>query len=176
MFFHFLFLLHITFSCKEVSQREKELTQVLNKTVNVEMINQIYQGENTLLFSDLKKKYKYISIVYLKDKCSPCYPKFKEWLKKINLIDPPNTYSVLFVIHADSYDAFFQNSDDLELLKDNFFIFLDKENHFFDSNSNISEWIYESSFMINEKNEMKMVGPPFFNEDFTAIFHKIVSF
>lgn len=82
MFFHFLFLLHITFSCKEVSQREKELTQVLNKTVNVEMINQIYQGENTLLFSDLKKKYKYISIVYLKDKCSPCYPKFKEWLKK----------------------------------------------------------------------------------------------
>jgi hypothetical protein len=175
-FFHLLGLLLITVSCKEISQKERELTQVLNKAVNVEMLNQIHQGESTLLFSDLKQKYKHISIVYLKDSCSPCYPKFKQWLKKINLINPPDDYAVLFVIHSESYDVFFRNSGDFELLNLYFFTFLDKDNHFFDSNSNIPDWIYESGFMINDKNEMKMVGAPFFNEDFTAIFHRIVNF
>lgn len=176
VFFQLLSLLLITVSCKDISQKERELIQVLNKPVNVEMLKQIHQGENTLIFNDLKQKYKYISIVYLKDGCSPCYPKYREWQKRINLINPPDNYAVLFVIHAESYDVFFRNSGEFELLNLYFFTCLDRDNQFFYSNSNIPDWIYESSFMVNGKNEMIMVGPPFFSEDFTAIFHRIVNY
>ena len=171
-----LSLLFISVSCVEISQRERELTEVLNKSVQVEMLQTIHQGNNTLSFSDLKQRYKYISIVYLKDGCSPCYPKFTEWLNKINLVRRPENYAVLFVIHAASFNAFFRESSDFEKLTGCYFAFLDMENLFFNSNSDIPDWIYESSFLINDKQEIKMVGPPFFNNDFTAVFHKVVNF
>lgn len=46
--------------------------------------------------SDLRKNYKFISLVYLQNDCEPCYTKFIEWHNKMDSISYSDNYTVLF--------------------------------------------------------------------------------
>jgi peroxiredoxin len=63
------------------------------------MFPTVHQRNSSISFDEFRKQYKYVSVVYPEDGCSPCYPKFAEWNNKMDSISPPNNYTVLFNYH-----------------------------------------------------------------------------
>jgi hypothetical protein len=97
----------VIISCNNLSPKEKELRKILNKPLNLETFHTIQQANTLLSLDELKQNHGYLSVVYLQNSCNPCYPKFIEWQQKMDSIDTPDNYTVLFVIKGDSYGEFF---------------------------------------------------------------------
>lgn len=55
-----LFFICGIIACKELSTREKELKNNLNKTLHLKISKTIQQANNTLLFDDLIQTHRYI--------------------------------------------------------------------------------------------------------------------
>ncbi len=92
-----IIIIAVITSCTRLSPTEKDLKKNLNKTLKLDMFEAVQQGDTFLSFEEFRKRYKYMSVVYLQDGCRPCYPKFIEWHGKIDSIVPPNDYTVLLL-------------------------------------------------------------------------------
>jgi hypothetical protein len=99
--------------------------------------------------NQLLQSYKYKSVIYLQNGCSPCYPKYIEWQQKMDSIDTPEDYTVLFVIKGNSYGEFMDNVLDIEYVDDQFYTIMDSESQFIDANSDIPRWIIDASVLID---------------------------
>ena len=120
----------------------------------------------------MKQNHEYLSVVYIQNSCSPCYPKFIEWQNKMDSIDTPDNYTVLFVIKGDSYGEFMANVLDIEYVEDKYYTIMDPEGKFLANNKDIPRWIIESSILIGPENKIKMMGAPFATPEMTNLFHK----
>ena len=170
-----LFTLVFIISCSQPSQTEKDLRENINKTLNLEMFETVHQGNNLLSFNELKQQFQYLSVVYLEQGCQPCYPKFIEWQNKMDSIACPDNFSVLFVIHGNSYEDFMINVLNVDHVDDNYYTIMDTEFQFLAANKDIPRWIIDASVLIDSENKIKMVGAPWINEDMTKLFYEIVS-
>jgi hypothetical protein len=159
-------------ACSNLSPKEKELRQIINKELNLELSQTVQQANRTLPFDEFRENHKYLSVVYLQNSCSPCYPKFIEWQHKMDSIDTPDDYTVLFVIKGDSYGEFMANVLDIEYMDDKFYTVMDTEGQFLEANKEIPRWIIDSSVLIDSENNIKMVGAPFATPEMTELFHK----
>lgn len=166
-----LIIFLFTTGCDHTSKSSRELLKVLDKTLNVEMIDSVKQGKAALSWTDFRGKYRNISVVYLQDGCAPCYPKFIEWHKRMEQIATANDYTVLFIINARDYDSFSRNIRLHEEIDERYFYFIDPRNEFFRYNSNISRPVLDRSLLIDSSNRIKMVIEPFTNADITKVFH-----
>lgn len=160
-------------ACKNLSLKEKELRQTINKNLNLEPSQTVQQANRKLPFDEFMQDHKYLSVVYLQNSCNPCYPKFIKWQQKMDSIDTPDDYTILFVIKGNNYGEFMTNVLDIEYVDDKFYTIMDPEGKFLEANKDIPLWIIDSSILIDEKNKIKMVGAPFATPEMTELFHKI---
>ena len=101
-----ILLLGVFASCNNLSPKEKELQNILDKTLELELLETVKQGNIDMSFDEFRQQSNHVSVVYLQNGCTPCYPKFIEWQNKMDSIDTPNDYTVLFIIRGDSYGEF----------------------------------------------------------------------
>jgi len=166
-----LTLILLVLGCKHFSDSKYELQKVLDKTLDITMIDTVSQGEAALSWTDFRGKYRNISVVYLQDGCAPCYPKFIEWHRRMEKIEIADDYTVLFVINARNYTSFTRNINLHEAIEEKYYYFIDPRNEFFRYNSAISRPILDRSLLIDSSNHIKMVIEPFANADMTKVFH-----
>jgi len=167
-------ILLILSSCAEVSQQEKEIKKVLGERLKLSMFDTIQYGPNKMLYSDFRKKFKYISVVYLEDGCKPCYPKFLEWYSHQEKIKSLKEYEVLFVIQGYNYDSFISALEEIEPWQNDCYIIMDPYFKFVENND-IPIWILNASVLLNSDNKIKSVGNPFASEEMEFYFYKIIS-
>jgi hypothetical protein len=160
-------------ACNELSPIEKGLKGNLNKTIHLETLKTILQKNAILSFEEFRQKYKNISVVYLQNGCNPCYPKFIKWQQKMDSIEIPDNYTVLFIIKSNSYSEFMSNVLDINYVDDKFYTVLDPEAKFIEKNKDVPRWIIDSSILLDPENKIKMVGAPFATPEMTELFHKI---
>jgi hypothetical protein len=94
----------------------KEISKTLNNQIAFEFFDSISYGKGSLSFSDFRRQYEFISVVFLQEGCAPCYPKFVEWHRKMKSITQPDNYTTLFVINARSYQHFTDGSGATSIL------------------------------------------------------------
>ena len=163
------------FSCKHLNPREKEIRDNLKKEINLEMVDYIRSKNKEISFDNFRSKYKYIYLVCLQQGCGTCYPKYVEWQEKTDLINKFNDVTVLFVIKGNSYDEFIEEAQKKGLEKDRFYTFMDPDNSFINANADIPGWIIESTFLIDEHNQIVLIGSPFSTPEMTKVFYDICS-
>jgi hypothetical protein len=138
------------------------------------MFETVQQGNTFISVDEFRKRYEYISVVYLEDGCRPCYPRFIEWHNKLDSIAPPNNYTVLFVIKGNSYDRFMAEIWNIDQnVEEHFYIIITRNFKFLDNNESIPKWIMDNSVLIDPENKIKMVGAPWLTEEMTELFFKI---
>ncbi|ASB47950.1 hypothetical protein [Alkalitalea saponilacus] len=173
-----LFLLALTIllvSCSQSSQTEKELREVLNSQLNIDIFKTIQHRDSLISMQQLREKYNHLSVVYLQDGCSPCYPKFVEWHQKMEEMDEIPGHTVLFVIQTLGYDSFIRKVRRLgEEIDEKYYIIIDPDHQFFINNNQIPDWIMNSSMLIDKESKIKMVGAPWINEDMKTLFYNTV--
>jgi hypothetical protein len=162
-------------SCHPLSPTEKELHGTINKTLHLDMLETVQQGNNLLPFDHIRQQHKHISVVYLQNGCRPCYPKFIEWHSRMDSIATPNDYTVLFVIHGVKYEDFMINVLDLDYVDARYYVAMDPDNKFLSENKEIPRWMMDGSLLIDSENKIKMVGAPWANKEMTALFQSIVN-
>ena len=167
-----ILLFAVLTSCNNLSPKEKELRGNLDKTLNLEPFETVKQGNIDMSFDEFRNQHNHVSVVYLQNGCTPCYPKFIEWQNKMDSIDTPNNYTVLFVIKGKSYCEFMINVLDIEYVEDKYYTIMDPEGKFLENNKDIPRWIIDSSILVDSKNKIKMVGAPFATPEMTDLFHE----
>ena len=160
-------------ACNNLSPKEKELREILDSPLSLEKFETVQQANTLLSLEELKQNHEYLSVVYLQNSCSPCYPKFIEWQNKMDSIDTPDNYTVLFVIAGQHYSEFMENVLDIQYVEDKFYTIMDPEFSFLENNEDIPRWIIDSSMLIDGENKIKMVGAPFATPEMTELFQKI---
>jgi hypothetical protein len=167
-------LLLFIISCSRISPEEKEIRNVLNSTLNLDMFDTIQQGKSFIPFNEFRKQYEYISVVYLEDGCSPCYPKFVEWHNKMDSISPPNNYTVLFIIQGGIYNRFMAKVWDIDpTVEAHYHYITTRRFNFIEENINISKRMPDKTLLINRENKIKMIGVPWLTKEMTELFFKI---
>jgi hypothetical protein len=159
-------------SCADKSTT-KELKRNLNRTINLEMFDSVRQRNDLISYTDFRKMYKYISIVYLEEGCNPCYPKFVEWQNKMDTINKRNDYTVLFIIQGFRYNEFISKVREIDPLEDHYYTIMDKDSKYLLNNNDIPRWIIDSSVLIDKENKIKMVGKPWSTKEMTTLFYSI---
>lgn len=165
----------LTISCSQPTQTEKDLRDTINKKLHLEMFEMVRQGNVFLSLNELRQQYKFLSVIYLKNGCNPCYPKFIEWQNKMDSIGCPDNYSVLFVIGGESYEDFMTEVLNIDYVDDHYYTIMDPEFEFLSQNDSIPKWIINSSVLIDSENKIKMVGAPWINDDMMELFNKTVN-
>ena len=160
----FLLLFGIFISCTKLSPKEKELQVSLNKNLNLQLSETVRQANTVMPFNEFRQQFNHISVVYLQNGCNPCYPKFIEWQNKVDSLDTPFDYTVLFIIGGEEYSEFMKNVLDIEYVEDKFYTIMDSEFRFLENNKDIPRWIIDASVLIDAENKIKMVGAPWLNE------------
>ena len=151
----------ILISCgQKLSPEEEMIRDVLNKTVNINLFDSIRKEGEVFHFTEFREKYDYISLVYLEDGCSPCYPRFVDWHGKINSFLKYEGYTVLFVIRANNYVRFLEFASEYGDVEDHLYLVVDRHNRFLDNNRDIPRSILDRSILIDKKNKIKLIGPP----------------
>ena len=153
----------------------------INRKLHLDMIDSVEIRTNKISLNDFQAMYKFLSIVYLQDGCGPCYPKYIDWHLKMNDLPTNTDYTVLFIINANKYSVFKEDSHKIGLVKDKYYYFVeDKYYHFMDptnsfirKNTHIPKSIIELSLLIDYKNRIKLIGAPYATEDMTKVFHII---
>lgn len=162
-------------SCSQPSQTEKDLKEVLNSSLNLGKFDTIQHKGSLLTLQELYDSYDYISVVYLQDGCQPCYPKFVEWHQKMEELDQVPGHTVLFIIQTKKYKSFISKVKLLgREIDEKFYIIIDPDLKFVINNSEIPDWIINSSMLIDSENKIKMVGSPWVNEDMKKLFYETV--
>lgn len=161
--------------CNKNTNWEKQIKANLNKEINIKIVDDIIYKKKKITFDYFRDKYRYIYFVYLMDGCMSCYPKYIEWQEKMDSINIFNDATVLFVIKGNSYDTFIEEAKKEGLKEDKFYTFMDSNDSFINTNKNIPNWIFENTFLINEQNQIVLIGAPFSTSEMTKIFYDICS-
>lgn len=168
------FSLLVTFTaCTKISQQEKEIKNVLGKRLELSMFDAIIHGIDTINYSDFRRKFKYISVVYLEDGCHPCYPKFLEWHYNQDRIKSLDNYEVLFVIQGYNYESFKSAVEEYEPWREDYYIIMDPYFKFIEHN-NIPFWILNNSILIDSNNKIKSVGNPFSSKKMESFYYETI--
>ncbi len=114
-------------------------------------------------------------MVYLQQGCGMCYPKYIVWQEKMRSVNKFDIVTALFIIKGNSYNDFIVEAQKEGLEEDRFYTFMDPTDSFIDANEDIPGWIIESTFLIDEQNQIVLIGSPFSTPEMTKAFYDICS-
>lgn len=163
--------------CTRITSTEKEIHNTINKQLDLSMLKCVINKDSSFTFKEFRQRNIYISIIYLQDGCKPCYPKFIEWHKKMDSLSVKfdNKYTILFVIDGENYNDFMQGVVKIDSINNKFYTALDDSHLFLRKNNTIPRWILDATCLIDKENKIKMVGPPWINNDMMALFQNIIN-
>lgn len=168
-----IILLILLVACIDSSPEYQTYKKNIGKTVKLDMFKTvIFQGD-TIQFADFRKKYKFISLVYLQDNCNPCYNKYINWHKKMKYFLNEN-YSILFIVNEKYSTEFLKKVNQIEPIQEKYYIRMDPNATFIKENSNIPKWIIENTLLIDNMNKILLIGEPFYNAKQEKIFQTII--
>ena len=174
---HLIVLFTILFSCTRLTPEEKLIKETLGKTARIGMFESVRQGNRVIPFGEFRKRYPFISLVYLEDGCAPCYPRFIEWQTRMDTLDLHEDFTVLFIILGSSYERFMDNlhesEPEYEQTNDRFHIVMDTDYRFLDNNPDIERWVIDKSLLIDAGDKIKLIGPPFASQRMAELFYAI---
>ncbi len=81
---HYTIIFFTLLSCTQPTQQEKELKKIINSQLILNNFEYVQQQGASFAFSDFRKEFDYLSLIYLRDGCQPCYPTFIEWQQKMD--------------------------------------------------------------------------------------------
>jgi hypothetical protein len=168
-----LLLIFFIISCNRLSPIELEIRETLGKKVNLEMITKIQDKNEFINFDKFRNKYKYIHLVYLKNSCAPCYSTYIRWQKEMSLINKPDDYTVLFIINGNSYNEFISEATKAGFETDYFYTFMDSDDTFTNGNKNISQSMIKRTLLIDDKNQVVLIGSPFSTDEMRKVFNEL---
>ena len=172
-----LIIFVITTSCVELTPEEKIIKDTLGKTLNINMFKTVKQGDNIIPFNEFRRKYNFISVIYLEDSCTPCYPKYIDWINNMESITNKHGYTVLFIIKGHNYENFLKKikiADPHYVPTDKeFYVAMDHDRYFLDNNRHINKWSIERSLLINAEDKVKLIGSPFNSPKMKELFNSI---
>lgn len=162
-------------SCSNLSQSEKELKKIIGKTLEINMFDIVQHKDTNYSVKFIRESHEFLSVVYLQDGCTPCYPKFIEWHQKMDSLNITANHAVLFVIQGSNYSEFMRKVFivDSNIVSKHYTI-MDPFFEFSINNENIPRWIIDASVLIDAENKIQMVGAPWLNEDMKKLFYKTV--
>lgn len=164
-------------SCNSLTPEEKEIKAILGKRVETEMFSFVHEGNNIIPYDDFRTRYTYISLLYLEDGCSPCFPKYVEWQTRMDTLDLNDDFTVLFIIKGLIFKGFLANLlesiPEYNLSKDKFHVIMDPDQKFLNANGEIPRHILDKSVLINEDNKITMIGSPFASPQIEKLFYRI---
>jgi hypothetical protein len=171
-----LFILCITLicGCKQHTTKELDLANALNKPLHLSMFKNVRHNNVIESYEVIRRKYKFITVVYLEMACPSCYKKFIEWQNKIDSIGDGNYHTVLFIISGDNYSDFMKEVRKLDLIEDKYYTIIDSDDEFIKNNVDIPRWIMKASMLIDNDNIIRMVGEPWSNDNLKSLFHRII--
>ncbi|PKQ66527.1 hypothetical protein BZG01_10910 [Labilibaculum manganireducens] len=161
----------ICVSC--LSDKEKDLRSIVNHPVNIDISDTVWHRDTALSFVDFRRKYKYLSVVYLLNGCRPCYQEFINWHKKMESFTTSKDYTVLFIINGDNYKDLMSKVDEIDQVDKKYYILMDPHSKFVGKNLNIPKWIRDGSVLIDKENKIKMVGKPWVNSSMIELFNRV---
>jgi hypothetical protein len=175
-----LYLIIFLFSCNQSvhSPIENIIKETLNKKVNLNVFDSIYYNDSIVNLEELRKRADYISIVYLRDGCAPCYPKYIAWHHKMDSIGSNEKHTVLFIIEGNTHSTYenFKNAVSKHGHFDNeYYTAIDNNFIFLDGNPGIPFDLIEKSLLIDDENKVKLIGAPYINTEMKNLFHRIIS-
>lgn len=173
-YFAFAILCFFITSCNN-QKIEKRVDNVLGSTVKFSNIKTVYFNEEEISFKEFRERYKYISIVCLKNNCKPCNDILYNWKDYyLNKVDTDD-YSVLFIIEAESKIQLFQEYKMLSIDYSNAYFFIDSTSIFLNDNAKISTWAIDKSILIDYNNKIRMIGVPWLDENMRDLFFRVIS-
>jgi len=172
-------LMFIQTGCRQLSPEEQEIYNNLNKEVNLEMFHSapVYHKDTIVNLNEILNNYSFISIVYLKDGCAPCYPIFIDWHKKVNAFSLADDYTVLFIIEGNiysSYERLIREVLEIEQIETNFYTVIDTNFSFLDGNMDVPYNIIDRSILIDRNRKIRLIGHPFSSDGMRNLFGRIV--
>jgi len=160
-------------SCSRLSTDEQAIKDTLNKKLHLGVFNKVLTGNKEISFHDFRQKYKHISVIYLKDGCHYCYPKFVEWHHKMDSIGTPDDYTVLFVIKGKKIEDFLEKVPEIDLIENHYPVIIDTDSRFIKNNVDIPISFLNCSVLIDDENKIKLIGEPFITPQMTDLFLKM---
>lgn len=174
-----LLIITSLFSCNSLTTEQNLIKKSLGKTIEIGIFERVWHGESEIPLNEFRSKHPFISIVYLEDGCSPCYPRFIDWQKRIDSLDTGVDYEVLYIILGSSYERFLDNlfeyEPSYELPNIQPYIIMDPDYRFLDKNIEIDRDILNRSILIGPDNKIKLIGAPFASPQMTDLFYKIIN-
>lgn len=161
-------------SCSLQSPESKSIQEALGKELKLNMFRNVLYNGDTISFETFQNKFKYKSIVYLLNDCSPCFTKYILWHNKMEKIEFDDNYSILFIISGKNSTDFLSEVELIEHVDSKYFIVMDPNFTYPDGNTEIPGWILEESVMLDENNKIKMIGQPFADSEVLKQFKKII--
>lgn len=166
-------------SCREDTMQHVIRNNIGKKIVmkGLDVINYL---DKTLSYTEFRKKYKYISIIYIDQDCSVCKTTVLEWNKHIKqLKEISGNIAYLFVYRGDKPSMYFKELSDAyqSAYKDNdfcFFIAQDPDFKFITYNNDIPHSVIDASIVIDEHNRITLIGQPFINQRMMELYQKII--
>lgn len=174
--FRFIIVLLIfrsTLSCNSLTPKEKDVKNIIDTKLSVELYDSVRYGAMKLSFREFRSKYEFITVVFLKNGCQPCYSNYIDWCKKMPLINSVDNHTVLFIIVGRNYSLFMKNVMEIDSVESRYYTIMDPEAFFLSSNDVIPRWIIDNSITINRDNQIKMIGCPFASPQMTKLFYRI---
>ncbi|PIF02156.1 MAG: hypothetical protein CR996_00840 [Draconibacterium sp.] len=76
----------LLFACTNQSPEYIRYKKTIGKNINLDMFENAFCEDNVFSLDEIRKKYEFISIVYLQENCKSCYKKFITWHKEMKRI------------------------------------------------------------------------------------------
>lgn len=163
----------LLFACIDRSPEYLRYKETIGKKVNLDMFENVSRRNKLFSLDEIRKKYEFISIVYLQENCKSCYEKFITWHKEMKRIAYGN-YTVIFIVNGRFDDEFLAGVNTIENIDINYYMVMDPNSSFLKHNSGIPKWIFENTVLIDGNNKVQMIGEPFYNSELTNKFYSIV--
>lgn len=162
-------------SCTKQTPEEYRISETLGKDLNLRMFDTIrFQGDS-LSLDEVIQRFKYISVVYLQNGCSPCYDKYVRWHKEMNKIAANEIYTILFIIRGKNVEEFLNEVDLRDFVDHKYFIVMDPNYYYPEGNKEvIPDWMFERSILIDNTYKIRMVGQPFESDKSRAFFKSLI--
>jgi hypothetical protein len=162
-------------ACTELPPEQKSINETLNMHLNTGMFNRLFHKGEWVQMNTFRKQFRFVSVVYLQNECSPCYSKYIEWINFANGVENYRNYSVLFIIKGLDVEDFIAQVDQIEKVNHNQFIIMDPNFYFNDGNTNIPRWILDLSILMDSNNRIRYIGSPYSSELSKNRFLKIIA-